>query len=80
MGCSSGLFSPTLGFTGWPSTLSVVVFFPHPTNATTTIIKRTCFTPATLRLTGSGVNAVGGEAVMDLIETAVAEAYEEERV
>jgi len=27
---------------------------------TTAIIKRTCFMPATLRLTGSGVNAVGG--------------------
>jgi hypothetical protein len=35
-------------------------FFPHPTNATTAIIKRTCFMPATLCLTGSGVNAVGG--------------------
>ena len=33
----------------------------YPTNATTAIIKRNCFMPATLRLTGSGVNAVGGE-------------------
>jgi len=35
-------------------------FFPHPTNATTAIINRICFMPATLRLTDSGVNAVGG--------------------
>jgi hypothetical protein len=32
----------------------------HPANSTTAIIKRICFMPATLRLTGSGVNAVGG--------------------
>ena len=32
------------------------------TQATTAIIKRICFMPATLRLTGSGVNAVGGIA------------------
>ena len=31
-----------------------------PTNATNAIIKRNCFMPATLRLTDSGVNAVGG--------------------
>jgi hypothetical protein len=36
-------------------------FFPHPTNATTAIIKRICFMPATLRHNGTGVNAVGGE-------------------
>jgi hypothetical protein len=34
---------------------------PHPTNPTTAIIMRICFMPATLHLTGSGVNAVGGE-------------------
>jgi hypothetical protein len=34
----------------------VKAFFPHPTNATNPIIKRTCFIRATLRLTGSGVN------------------------
>jgi len=33
---------------------------PHPTNVTTANINRICFMPATLRLTGSGVNAVGG--------------------
>ena len=31
-----------------------------PTNATTAIINRICFMPASLRLTDSGVNAVGG--------------------
>jgi hypothetical protein len=36
-------------------------FFPHPTNATTAIIKRICFMTATLRHNGTGVNAVGGE-------------------
>ena len=39
-----------------------VVFFPHPTNATTAIINRIFFMPATLRLTGSGVNGDEGEA------------------
>jgi hypothetical protein len=43
----------------FPSEFWVCSFFPHPTNATTAIIKRICFMPATLRLTGSGVNAVG---------------------
>jgi hypothetical protein len=41
-----------------------------PTPTTTAIINRICFMPATLRLTGSGVNVLGG-----LIETAVAKAY-----
>jgi hypothetical protein len=39
----------------------------HPTNATTAIINRICFMPATLRLTGSGVNAVGGGFYIGLI-------------
>ena len=33
--------------------------FPHPTNATNAKINRTCFMPATLCLTGTGVNTVG---------------------
>ena len=37
------------------------VLLPHPTNATAININKVCFMPATLRLTGSGVNAVGGE-------------------
>ncbi len=40
--------------------LSIHSVRPIPTIATIAIIKRTCFMPATLRLTGSGVNAVGG--------------------
>ena len=44
-----------------PKAFTNTLGVPHPTNATTAIIKRICFMPATLRLTGSGVNAVGGE-------------------
>jgi hypothetical protein len=50
-----------LGFT--TSVLASSFFPPHPpTNATTAHIKRSCFMFATLRLTGSGANAVGGKA------------------
>jgi hypothetical protein len=45
----------------------------------TAFIRSVLIRPALpLRLTGSGVNAVGGGAVTDLIETVVTEAYGEE--
>ena len=41
----------------------------YPTNATTAIIKRICFMLASLRLTGTGVNAVGGYCENTLSES-----------
>jgi len=42
------------------STFSFSPESPHPTNATAININKVVFMPVTLRLTGSGVNAVGG--------------------
>jgi hypothetical protein len=37
------------------------ILLPHPTITTAININKVCFMPATLRLTSSGVNAVGGK-------------------